>query len=231
MCGRFTLRTPTPVLMELFRLSLIPDAVPRYNIAPTQEIVTIRVTGERGSREGLRMRWGLVPSWAKDPSISARMINARAESLAEKPSFRVAFRRRRCVVPADGYFEWRSIGKAKQPYLIQRSDGKPFLMAGLWESWSGAAGAKLQDPLLSCTIVTTAATGMPATVHDRMPVILNDECATRWLDLALDDPTEIKPILDQATTDGLEIVAVNPCVNNARHDHPQCVEPWVSAGT
>lgn len=172
MCGRFTLRVPAAELVEIFRLLRRPDVQPRYNIAPTQPVAVVRRI-DRG-RELSMLRWGLVPSWAKDPKIGARMINARAETVATKPAFRTALRRRRCLVPADGFYEWaKSAGGTKQPHYITRRDGRPFAFAGLWESWDGPDGSSIE----SCTIVTTEANDLVGRIHDRMPVILSEHCS------------------------------------------------------
>jgi putative SOS response-associated peptidase YedK len=165
MSGRFTLTTPMPVLAELF---LFPEAVPqppRYNIAPTQAVATVRAT-DPNHRKLAWCRWGLIPSWAADPAIGNRLINARAETAAEKPAFRSAFRHRRCLIPADDFFEWQKTVGRKQPFYIKMKDGQPFAFAGLWERWEGGG-----EPVETCTILTTEANEVVRPVHDRMPVI------------------------------------------------------------
>lgn len=218
MCGRFTLRTPNQILLEVFDVAEGPDFSLRYNIAPTQDIVTVRLRPE-GDRELVMMHWGLVPFWAKDPSIGNRMINARSESVAEKPAFRQAFRKRRCLVAADGYYEWKKEGKKKQPYYIHRHDDAPFAFAGLWESWKGS-----DPPLQSATIITTDANEATRPVHDRMPVILRPDDYAQWLDPANADLDGLQSLLVPWEHDELQIDRVSTLVNNARHEDPACVE-------
>lgn len=221
MCGRFTLRTPTAVLMERFRLSTLPESRPRYNISPTQDVLTIR-----GSGQGLRIaaiaRWGLIPSWSKDTAIGAKMINARGETVAEKPSFRTPFRKRRCLVPADGYIEWRRQGTAKQPFLVELQEAAPFAMAGLWESWRG--GDPTAAPLETFTIITTEANDLTGQVHDRMPVILSQESESLWLECDDPNPLDLLQLLVPYPADAMRITAVSSRVNNSRHDDPACLQ-------
>ncbi len=220
MCGRFTLRTPAHRLAEFFRLIDSFDWKPRYNIAPTQPVLIIR--DEEGRRQPAVVRWGLIPSWADDERIGSRMINARAETAATKPSFRSAFRRRRCLVPADGFFEWKKLsGRGKQPYYITRPDGTPFALAGLWERWEKGPNG----PIESCTILTTAANQQLAQLHDRMPVILPEEAFDIWLDPELADPEALKTWLKPAPDDLLEAYPVRTIVNSPTNDRPECIEP------
>jgi len=175
MCGRFTLATPAPDLQLAFNLDEIPSVyIPRYNIAPTQPVAVI--TADYPNHLD-HMRWGLVPSWAKDISIGNKLINARGETLLEKPSFRTAAKRRRCLIPADGFYEWDRSKRPSRPYYFQMQGGKPFAMAGLWEIWESAEG----DLLKSCTIITTAANSLLGKIHERMPVILPQERGYDWL--------------------------------------------------
>jgi putative SOS response-associated peptidase YedK len=168
MCGRYTLYTPTPeALADQFGLAAVPPLAPRFNIAPTQAVPAVRACTDRPSRELVLLRWGLVPSWADDVSIGNRLLNARAETVASKPSFRTAFRRRRCLLPADGFYEWKAAGKKKQPYHFHLQDGQVFAFAGLWEEWQRDGEA-----IFSCTILTTSANDLLVRYHDRMPVIL-----------------------------------------------------------
>ena len=177
MCGRFTLRTPARDLVEIFELLREPEFSPRYNVAPTQRIAVIRQYGK--DREFSDMRWGLVPSWSKDPKAGPPLINARAETVATKPSFRTAFRRRRCLIPADGFYKWQKTdSKTKIPHYIRMAKDRPFAFAGLWECWQGGDGS----PLESCTIVTTEANDLMRPLHDRMPVILPEKDFAKWLD-------------------------------------------------
>ena len=170
MCGRFTLHTPADTVAELFNLSEIPEWTPRYNLAPTQQVPTVRADGAEQAREFHALIWGLIPSWARDPKGGARMINARAETVHEKPSFRAAFRQRRCLILADGFYEWKRLERGKQPHFIGMQDGRPFALAGLWEKWE-RPGA---PPIESCTIITTQPNELLAPIHERMPVILDE---------------------------------------------------------
>ena len=175
MCGRFAQRTPTKTLAREFQVDEITDIEPRYNIAPAQDILSIRRTDE--GREAALLKWGLVPSWAKDVSIGAKLINARSETVTEKPSFREAFKRRRCIIPLDGFYEWQRKGDRKQPYFFLMRDEHPFGFAGLWEKWRDADGQTLE----TCTILTTEANEALRPVHDRMPVILHPADYELWL--------------------------------------------------
>ncbi|MFG0252989.1 MAG: SOS response-associated peptidase [Phycisphaerales bacterium JB038] len=176
MCGRFVLTSPPDVLAALFRLEYVPTLSPRYIIAPTQPVPAVRVSGE-ASRALSMLHWGLLPVWAKDKSIGSRLINARAETVAEKPAFRNAFRRRRCLIPADGFYEWQKRGSEKQPHYIHRADGEPLAFAGLWERWE-----KGEEPIESCTILTTEPNALMAELHNRMPVVVEPEDFARYLD-------------------------------------------------
>lgn len=175
MCGRFAQRTPTKTLAREFQVDEITDIEPRYNIAPAQDILSIRRTDE--GREAALLKWGLVPSWAKDVSIGAKLINARSETVTEKPSFREAFKRRRCIIPLDGFYEWQRKGDRKQPYFFLMRDEHPFGFAGLWEKWRDADGQALE----TCTILTTEANEVLRSIHDRMPVILHPDDYELWL--------------------------------------------------
>lgn len=178
MCGRYSLTTPVEALARLFGFSERPNLVPRVNIAPGQEVAALRGEAAGGPRL-VWLRWGLVPFWAKDEKIGYRMINARAESVAEKPAFRAAFRKRRCLILADGFYEWRAEAGGKQPYRITLADERPFAFAGLWERWEGG-----ERPLETCSIVTTTANERLRALHDRMPVILEGGDGAAWLDPA-----------------------------------------------
>jgi putative SOS response-associated peptidase YedK len=219
MCGRFTLRSPMQILVRQFRLDVATPLRPRYNIAPTQDVAVVRAT-EAGQRELVMMRWGLVPSWADDLAIGNRMINARGETLAEKPSFRSAFKKRRCLVLADGYYEWKQVTKPKQPYLFHFEDDRPFALAGLWESWS-----KSGSPIETCTIITTSPSPLSAAIHDRMPVILDDAAIDRWLDPQITDAAEITQLIRPFEDPAFVIDPVSTLVNSPTHEDPRCVEP------
>ncbi len=218
MCGRFTLHSRLNLLLEQFAVETGPELKPRYNIAPTQNAPVVRV-GSAGSREMALLRWGLVPSWAKDLSIGNRMINARAETVATKPSFRSALKRRRCLVPTDGYYEWKKTGKAKQPYYIRLSDEKPFAMAGLWERWTDEAGETLE----TFTIITTDANAATREIHDRMPVILPPADYARWLDSECERSDLLQPLLKPYEASPMRMDPVSTHVNSPRHDDPECI--------
>jgi putative SOS response-associated peptidase YedK len=223
VCGRFTLRASGERLAEAFGLSAQPSLFPRYNIAPTQAVPVIRVLRANPGtkeRELVPLRWGLVPSWADDPAIGNRLINARSETVADKPSFRGAFRHRRCLIPADGFFEWRKEGKVKQPVYVQRRDGQPFAFAGLWEEWEREG-----EVIESCAIITTAANDLMAEFHDRMPVILDPKDYDLWLDPQVQDPRLLEPLLRPYSSGELVAHPVSQMVNNPRNEGPGCVEP------
>lgn len=221
MCGRFAFYSPQEAIARLFGLDDAPAVEPRYNIAPTQFIPAIR-HDEAAHRRLSLLYWGLVPSWAKEKSIGARMINARGETLREKPSFRNAFKRRRCLVLADGYYEWQQRPSGKQPHFIRLKSAQPFAMAGLWESWREAEG---NEPLESCAIVTTAANDALARVHDRMPVILPPSQYDFWLDRKNDDVESLTKLLTPFPGVEMEAVAVSKRVNNARNEGPENIQP------
>jgi len=215
MCGRFAFYSPTEAAAALFGTSTDVELRPRFNIAPTQDIAAIRVAGDGDQRELVMLRWGLVPFWAKDPSIGNRMINARAETVAEKPSYRAAFRHRRCVVLADGFYEWRRENDVKTPYYISLASEEPFALAGLWEDWTDkATGESLQ----TTTLITTAANEFMQPLHHRMPLILKARTATEWLAGSVE-------LLDQAASRTPELKAwpVDRRVNNARNEGEELI--------
>jgi putative SOS response-associated peptidase YedK len=219
MCGRFTLTTPMPVLAELF---LFPEAAPqppRYNIAPTQAVAAVRAT-DGDHHELVYCRWGLIPSWADDPAIGNRLINARSETAAEKPAFRSAFRHRRCLIPTDGFYEWQKVGGRKQPFYIKMRDGRPFAFAGLWERWDRAG-----EPVDTCTILTTDANEVLRPLHERMPVILAPEDYKGWLDPEIKEPKQVQPLLHPYSSDAMIAYPVCSVVNNPRNENAQCIEP------
>ena len=222
MCGRFTLRTPMTKIVEQFAIeqSLLAELPVRYNVAPTQSVAVIK-NGD-GKRQLTNMRWGLVPSWAKDTKIAYSTMNARADTLATKPAFRTAFKKRRCLVIADGYYEWILQGKSKQPILYEIDGGRPFAFAGLWEQWwspDNPEGA----PLESCTIVTTNGNELARQVHDRMPVILDEADYAPWLDPAIQDGERLQYLFDPFPADRMSARRVNSFVNNARNEGPECI--------
>jgi putative SOS response-associated peptidase YedK len=219
MCGRFTLSPPVSALQRaLPGLALPADYRPRYNIAPTQPVLAARRLDDVTSVGWLR--WGLVPPWARDPSIGNRMINARAETVREKPAFRSAYRKRRCVVMADGFYEWMRAGGGKVPMRIRLADGRPFGLAGLWERWIPHGG----EPMESCTLVTTAANATVAGIHDRMPVILDSAARERWLDPQT-RAGDLAALLAPYAGDDLEAYAVSTLVNSPANEMPECMVP------
>ncbi len=222
MCGRFTLRATPEQLIQLFDLAEAPPAAPRYNIAPTQPVLVVRVDAHsgNGSREATFLNWGLIPSWAKDPSIGSRMINARAETVAEKPSFRAAFKYRRCLIPSDGFYEWQKVKGGKQPYLIGMEDGALFAFAGLWEHWE-REGSVIE----SCTILTTDANELVEPIHNRMPLILDPADYDEWLSPTLQGGDELRHLLRPFPAQQMKAFPVSTGVNNPRNEDPACVAP------
>jgi putative SOS response-associated peptidase YedK len=224
MCGRYMLTTPVDALRQMFLFTERPNLAPRYNIAPTQEVPIVRPTRDGAGRELIMVRWGLVPYWADDPKIGNRLINARRESVARTAAFREAYQRRRCLVPADGFFEWQKDGRTRQPLVVRRKDQAPFAFAGLWERWPQPGGGVLR----SCTIITCPANELIAPVHDRMPVILATEDYERWLDPSRADGREL---LEPYPAAELEAFPVNPRVNSPQYDDPECIAPLAVQGS
>ena len=219
MCGRYSITTSTEALRRLFNFDDRPNLQPRYNLAPTQMAPVIR---ERdGARHLDMLRWGLLPKWSKDASGAAKMINARSETIAVKPAYREAFRARRCLVPADGFFEWRARGKSKQPYRVCLVDGDAFAFAGLWEAWSdpNAGGAIVE----TYTVATVVASASIAHIHHRMPVILEPGDHRAWL---RGDPAEAAALLKPLADEKLRSFEVSPRVGNVRNDDPALLEPY-----
>jgi putative SOS response-associated peptidase YedK len=221
MCGRFTLTVDPAQLQEAFPLYIVPqDISPRYNIAPTQPVAVVPNTGENKFDFFV---WGLIPSWAKDPEIGSRMINARAETLAEKPSFRTALRRRRCLIPASGFYEWKQStdSKAKTPMYIHLKSGKPFAFAGLWDLWNSPDGSQVY----SCTIITGQPNSLVQTIHNRMPVILQPESYPHWLIVGDQRPEDLAPLLKPYPAEEMEAYPVSKMVNSPQNDLPECILP------
>lgn len=216
MCGRFAFYSPAEAAAALFGVDAEVDQEPRYNIAPTEDVLAIRNDAD-GKRELVTLRWGLVPFWAKDPSIGNRMINARAETVAGKPAFRAAYRRRRCLVLADGFYEWRRDGDRKTPYFITLDSGRPFALAGLWEHWDDKDTGEIIE---STTLITTAANDFMAKLHHRMPMVLGPERAGDWLRGEAD-------MTASATEDSPPLKAwpVDRRVNNARNEGEDLIRP------
>jgi putative SOS response-associated peptidase YedK len=220
MCGRFSLGATIRV-GQLFDLPNWPETPPRYNIAPSQEVPAVIQNRETGGREFRPLRWGLVPSWAKDPGIGDRMINARSETVATKPAFRKPLRERRCLILADGFFEWKREGSRKQPYYIKLRDSQPFAFAGLWDRWQPSDG----QPLESCTILTTTPNALVQQLHDRMPVILPSSAYGLWLDRAVRDVDIVQAVLTPYPADEMLAYPVGTRVNNPAYDSPECIVP------
>lgn len=219
MCGRFTLTTPPEQIARSFELEETPALAPRYNIAPGQNVAVVRRAEGSGSRVLEMFRWGLVPHWARDPRAGSRMINARSETVAEKPAFREAFRRRRCLVPADAFFEWRAA--SRQPFRIYLRDGVPFGFAGLWESWTGEDG----EVIASCTLLTTEANADLRELHDRMPVILDPDDYATWLDPERWQPEALQALLRPRPAGEMQLHPVPRRVNRPAHDDLGCIAP------
>lgn len=225
MCGRFTLTATAEMVADELDLDEVPELAPRYNIAPTQSVPIVRARPD-----GLSLSlytWGLVPSWARDPKISASLINARAETAAEKPAFRSAFKSRRCLVVADGFFEWRKEGKHRQPLWFRLRDGAIFTFAGLYEHWTGSDGRVID----SCTILTTEANALVRPVHERMPVILERLERSLWLSGDAANKDDLLPLLRPLEASRMIATPVDPRVNNARNDDPGCIAPLPEQGS
>lgn len=214
MCARYSLRASNPLIADLFSLEFETPIVPRHNIAPTQNVLALRDGGY------FEPAWGLVPSWAKDISIRTQLINARSETASEKPSFREAWRKRRCLVPADGFFEWRIMADGKQPFHIRHRDQAPFAMAGLWEIWESG-----EELLETCTILTTYASPFMSELHDRMPVILEPADFELWLDHSDFPASALQGLMQPYENTDLEMVPVTRSMSNSRFEDPSCTVP------
>ncbi|WP_181699184.1 SOS response-associated peptidase [Chthonobacter albigriseus] len=219
MCGRYTLTMTPEELKRLFRYVETPNFPPRYNIAPTQPIAIVR--GEHGECHFQLVRWGLIPSWVKDPDSFTLLLNARSETAAEKPAFRGAMRHRRCLVPASGFYEWRRVGTTKQPFFIRPRDGGVVAFAGLWESWLGADGSEID----TAAILTTGANRLVAQIHDRMPLVIDEADWDRWLDTAGAEPRHVAELLRPAPETLFEAIPVSTRVNAVRNDDKDVQEP------
>lgn len=217
MCGRFAQKSPAKKITKKFKVEEVPPLVERYNVAPAQTVLGIRESS--GMREATVFKWGLVPSWARDAVIGNKLINARSETVTEKPSFRGAFARRRVLVPADGFFEWSRRGDSKRPFYFHMRDGEPFAIAGLGERWEGEGG-----PLETCTLLTTEANELLAPYHDRMPVILRPEDYELWLGTDISRPEQLIPLLRPYAYEEMNAYAVSTLVNSPSNDGPRCIE-------
>ncbi len=226
MCGRFNLRSTPSELIEIFELIRAPEFSPRYNIAPTQPIIVVRA-GKEG-RVADWLHWGLVPSWAQDPSIASKMINARSETAAAKPAFRRAFKERRCLIPVSGFYEWEVLPqRGKQPWHIHHKSEPLLALAGLWESWTSPDGSLLE----SCSILTVQANPFMAVFHDRMPAILGEDDWSLWIDPLGVEPARLQSLLVPCPAEWLAREPVSTYVNNARHEGPDCLQPPSKQGT
>jgi putative SOS response-associated peptidase YedK len=221
MCGRFVLTADTDTIQLAFNLTSVPNMIPRFNIAPSQPIAVI--TNEQPQALTFH-QWGLIPSWAKDPKIGNKMINARSETAAEKPSFRAAFRRRRCLIPTDGFFEWQKRDGGKVPMFIHRDDWQVFAFAGLWEVWYSPEG----DELRTATILTTEPNDLMASIHNRMPVILQPDDYAQWLAPNEQRPADLQPLMIPYPAELLAAYRVSTFVNSPANDTPEAIEPMAS---
>jgi putative SOS response-associated peptidase YedK len=218
MCGRFSLTVPERFFPRAFVFKDIPEMQPDYNIPPGVDIWAVRNKNASDSQEIVKLRWGLVPFWANDPTIGNRLINARSETVRDKPAFKSAFESRRCLIPADGFYEWKRDGKLRIPHFFQRKGREPFAMAGLWEKWQSPFGERLE----SCTILTTAANELMRGLHHRMPVILDNNNMEAWL-----NPESTKIHLQRLTTpypaEAMEVFPVSSLVNSPKNNSPECL--------
>ena len=218
MCGRFSQAQIAELDREVFKLLSIPSLPPRFNVAPTQEVAVVRQPGAADERSLDLLRWGLIPYWAKDPSIGNRMINARAESVADKPAFRDSFRERRCLVPSNGFYEWSKTEHGKQPYYVRVLGGKLFAFAGLWDRWRDSSG----DVRETFTIITTEPNELLRPVHNRMPVILAPQDYDRWL---ASDPADLTTLLRPYPSEQMSYYPVSRYVNSPDNEGPECIRP------
>ena len=226
MCGRFSQAQIAELDREVFKLLSIPALPPRYNVAPTQEVAVVRQPGGATERSVDLLRWGLIPHWAKDSTIGNRMINARGESVADKPAFRDSFRERRCLIPADGFYEWAKTKHGKQPYYVRVLGGKLFAFAGLWDRWRDPAGGTRE----TFTIITTEPNELLRQVHNRMPVILGPEDYDRWLAPEAADAADLTKLLKPYPTEQMSYYPVSRYVNSPDNEGPECIRPAELSG-
>jgi putative SOS response-associated peptidase YedK len=220
MCGRFTLTRLEHKLADVFDIQDVPEWQAQFNVAPTQTVITVLHHSEH-NRVFELLHWGLIPSWSKDPSIASKLINARSETVAEKPSFRSAFKKRRCLIIADGFYEWQRTEGKKQPFYFQVQGKQPFGFAGLWEEWHSSEGEQIN----TCTILTTSANSLMAPVHDRMPVILKPEDYNLWLDPQVQDSRKVQPLLQPFPAEAMTAYPVSTIVNSPKNNKPECIAP------
>jgi putative SOS response-associated peptidase YedK len=229
MCARFTLRRRLNLLIQQMTELLLDEGMlydwdppPAYNICPTQRITAVRAAADAGRRELVPLKWGLIPSWSKDPKIATHCINAKAETVATKPAFRSAFKRRRCLVLADGYYEWTGAKGHKQPWHFRLRDEAPFAFAGLWEHWKPPDGG---EPVETCTLITTDANELAAQYHDRMPVILHPADYSRWLDPGYDRADGLMPLLAPYPAELMSVSKASTLVNSPKNQGPELLRP------
>jgi putative SOS response-associated peptidase YedK len=219
MCGRFVRKSTIEVIAEEFQVKRVScDLKPSYNIAPGDNLAVII---DDGANYLIQLRWGLIPSWAKDPSIGNKMINARAETISEKPSFKTAFRKRRCLIVADGFYEWRKDGRVKTPVYVRLKSERPFGFAGLYDSWTSPEGKEIS----TCTIITTGPNELMKPIHDRMPVIIPKAQEALWLDSSIQDERLLFPVLKPYDSQEMEAYDVSQIVNSPKNNSPECIKP------
>ncbi|KAB8319859.1 SOS response-associated peptidase [Tolypothrix campylonemoides VB511288] len=221
MCGRFTLSQTAEAIYQTFHVNKILSLEPQYNIAPTQMVAAVLYNPETKQREFEKLRWGLIPSWAKDLGMGAKLINARAETVGEKPAFRSAFKHRRCLVVADGFYEWQTKEGKKQPFYFHLQERKPFGFAGLWEQWRSPQG----EEITSCTILTTKCNELLQPIHERMPVILQPQDYDLWLDPQVQTPEPLQQLLHPYPSEAMMAYPVSTMVNSPKHNSPDCIKP------
>ena len=223
MCGRFVQYSPLQTIQQILDVGTVSfEVIPNYNVAPTQKIITVIKHNNENKLE--KLHWGLVPFWAKDISIGSRMINARAETVSQKPSFRNAFRKRRCLIPADGFYEWKGEKGNKQPYYVSIPSGEPFSFAGLWETWTDKETGE-ESVYKSCTIITTAASESIREIHHRMPVILDPKFHEKWLNADIQDPKALQVIINVGIIHNMSFYPVSKLVNSVKNNDPNCIKP------
>jgi len=223
MCGRFVQYSPIETFQQIFNIGTVSlEVIPNYNVTPTQKILTIIKHDNENKLE--KLHWGLVPFWAKDVTIGSRMINARAETVSQKPSFRNAFRKRRCLIPVDGFYEWKGEKGNKQPYYVFIPSGEPFAFAGLWETWTDQKSDE-ESVYNSCTIITTGASESIREIHHRMPAILAPESHEKWLNTDIQDSIELQAIIDDYLIYDMKYYPVSTLVNSVKNNDPNCIKP------
>lgn len=221
MCGRFTLQHSGEMLAQIFGVKVSQDIKPRYNIAPTQHVPVVRTSPEDNMLHIDLLKWGLIPSWAKDTSIGSHMINARSETVDQKPSFKYSLKHRRCIAPANGFYEWQEVDGKKHPLYIKLKDSSLMMFAGIWDHWKNPEGEVIE----SFSILTTSSNDLIKPLHDRMPVILDSQYKDTWLDIQVSDPEQFKPFFKPYPSDQMEMYQVGDIVNSPRNDAPECIQP------